>query len=775
MPVLQIKFDRHGLGDCVHFAHALQLYKRRGFEVTVQAEVNKRFVWDVAGVNVVHSGNLPDHPYLYPARFDDLAQPDCEQNKVVFGLTHNVMPKLDVSAEALWEELCAVRLSAHPLIPCEAHTEAEAFIAGLPRPLVCLHSRGTNWHERKSLPTDVAFDVIVKLIERTGGSVIVLDFDQRAPMVGSERCKGIKPGWGHIGIDRLCALYERCDLMIGVDSGPFHVAAMTDIKSLGLFRSLHPCRVCLPSSRATYLASDIWQAEWERRQPLWKIITYAGVEPTADDIVQAAEAILNDVTPVSRSNRQALQTRLSGRYRYRRIGYDERTLCLEPDGLITEGADGCERRWSVCRIDGADGIEITGKDGVICRCRAEDGLYRGRWTQFERMPIELIPMTESPVTLSSTISAAGEYFCEVIGLREFRVTLQPGGQAMTDDETVTRWSCAQDQLELSRDATVMARLRLESDSCWRGLSDTGRDVELIPASRQPFRSFGPTCPIEYRKNEYDYISLDQFHSDCIAFARMLPPVQAISGIPRSGLLAASLVALELNCPMVSLEELLNGQLPTVPVPRRGRGVRVQHDGMILVIDDNCSSGRVIASLRPKLHPDVKIGVIHGNNHADFVGKPIEREIYRSYEWTILHDDNAEYTLTDLDGVLCEDWCGGSEVANEEAYHSFLMNATPRRIPSYPLLGIVTNRLERDRGPTEDWLRRHGIRYQSLTMSPHPSFEVRDAAGDAATRKAAIYAAHPKARLFIESCGKQAREIKRLTGRPVLSIEDNCLV
>ncbi len=529
------------------------------------------------------------------------------------------------------------------------------------------------------------------------------------------------------------------------------------------------------NKRASYLASDQWEADWDQRKGLWKITTYAGAEPTADDIVRSAEAVLSGAAPVSQADRQNLLARLAGRYRYRRIGYDERILRLELDGTISEGADGCERHWSVCRLEGVDAIEISGKDGVICRCRADEGLYRGRWTQFERMPIELVPIAESPSSCSLATSVAGEYFCEVIGLREFRITLQSDGQAIADDETITRWSSAQDQLQLSRDATVVATLRLESDGCWRGLSDVERQVELIPASRQPFRSFGPTRPIEYRKGEYSYISLSQFHADCISFARKLPPIQAIAGIPRSGLLAASLVALELNCPMISLESLLDGKLPTVPVPRRGRGARVQRDGMILVIDDNCSSGRIIASLRPKLHPDVKIGVIHGNDHADYFGRPLEREIHRSYEWTILHDDNAEYTLTDLDGVLCEDWSGGSESVNEAAYQSFLKNAVPRRIPSYPLLGIVTNRLERDREPTEEWLKKHGIYYQSLTMSPHSTYETRDAAEDAATRKAAVYADHPKARLFIESCGQQAREIKRLTGRPVLSIEDNCLV
>ena len=775
MPTLRIKFDRHGLGDCVHFAHALQLYKRRGYEITLQAEENKLFLWKVAGVNVVQGGDLPDHPYIYPGRFEDLQQPDSGQNKVAHGLTHAVMPKLDESSESLWNELCAVRLSAHAHIPPAAHAEADAFVAGLPRPRICFHSRGTNWHERKSIPTDVAFDVIVKLLDRTGGSVIVLDFDQRAPMVGSDRCKGIKPGWGHIGIDRLCALYEQCDLMIGVDSGPFHVAALTEIRSLGLFRSLHPCRVCLPGPNAMYLASDRFEKNWETRRPLWNIVTYPGIEPTADSIVSAAEAQLSGCVPVRSDERKNALTRLAGRYHYRRIGHDERLLRLERDGTISEGAEGCEQRWSVGRLDGRDVIEISGKNGVICRCAFDGDCFRGRWTQFERMPIELVRVPDTSAMPLPSAPVAGEYYCEIIGEREFRVTLQDNGTAVAEADAVTTWKHAQDRLELRRESDLIASLQRDSDGCWRGQDDQNHPVEMISVSRQPFRSFGPTDPILYRKSEYQYITLRQFQADCITFARKLPPVQAIAGVPRSGLLAASLVALELNCPVIPLESLLEGCMPAVPVPRRGRGNRVDPDGIILVIDDNCSSGRVIRSLRPRLHPDVKIGVIHGGEPADLVGIPLERDVHRSYEWTILHDDNAEYTLTDLDGVLCEDWTGGSELNDLPAYKRFLREAQPRRIPSYPLLGIVTNRMECYRHQTEEWLDRHGVRYGELLMSPHSTFGERDSAGDAASRKAAAYQRHEKARLFIESCGRQSREIKRLTGRPVLSIEDNGLV
>lgn len=386
--ILKFKFDRHGLGDVVHFAYAVQLYRSRGYDVTVQVEENKKFLWQVAGVNIVQGGDLPDHAYHYPAGFDDLSQPDYATNKVAFGIRHQVLPKLDVTESQAWDELCAVRLSAHEHIPQEAHDEAERFLEGLPRPIICLHSRGTNWHERKSIPTDVAFDVILKLLDQTTGSVVVLDYDRRAPMVGDARCKGIKPSWGHIPVERLCALLERADLLIGIDSGPFHVAAMTGTKSLGVFRSLHPNRVCLPNPNAVYLVSDRHAEHWSSRQDRWNLAMYAGAEPTADDIVSTAIQVLQGMTKPKES--QMLLEQLAGWYDYNRVGHDRRKIELLPNGKIGAGSGDCEYQWFARMEKGVPVIAISGKVGVICDCqKGTDGKFHGRWTQFERMPIEL--------------------------------------------------------------------------------------------------------------------------------------------------------------------------------------------------------------------------------------------------------------------------------------------------------------------------------------------------------------------------------------------------
>ena len=100
---------------------------------------------------------------------------------------------------------------------------------------------------------------------------------------------------------------------------------------------------------------------------------------------------------------------------------------------------------------------------------------------------------------------------------------------------------------------------------------------------------------------------------------------------------------------------------------------------------------------------------------------------------------------------------------------------PKRIPTFPLNGIVTNRLERHRPQTEAWLAKHGIEYGKLIMSPYATFAERDRANDSARRKANAYAADPTLRLFIESDDQQAIQIAKFSGRPVFSMARNGLV
>ncbi len=129
---------------------------------------------------------------------------------------------------------------------------------------------------------------------------------------------------------------------------------------------------------------------------------------------------------------------------------------------------------------------------------------------------------------------------------------------------------------------------------------------------------------------------------------------------------------------------------------------------------------------------------------------------------------AQSVLTDLDGVLCPDWPGGSEAEADTPllYLSHLVESVPLFVPPHAVLGIVTSRLDRYRGVTEEWLARHGIRCFSLRMMPAETVAERQAIGSARW-KAAVYDEYPDAILFVESKPEYATGIATLTKKPVL--------
>jgi len=781
VPELKIKFDRHGLGDCVHFAHALQLYQRRGFDVTVQAEENKLFVWKVAGVNIVQGGDLPDHPYIYPADFDDLGQPDHETNKVAFGLKHDVMPNLEdlgLTSESAWEELCAIRLSAHDHISPEAHAEAEAFLEGLPHPIICVHSRGTNWHERKSLPTEVAFDVILKLLLQTGGSVVVLDFDHRAPMVGHERCRGIKPTWGHISIDRLCALYERCDLMIGVDSGPFHVASLTNIKALGVFRSLHPNRVCLPHPNAVYLVSDQYRHALKDRDNRWAFAWYQGDTLSADSIVSATTAHLKGIHAVQQTDNTSLQ-QLAGRYTYTRVGYDQRTLELLPNGTIGAGWGGCEQRWTSSQKNGSSTIAISGKDGVICLCHhCDDGIFRGQWLKFEQMSIELNPLDRIEVSPrpqaiappNDVHSLAGDYTYRRIWHEDRHMKLLPGGAIAdsTSNDCEQSWSLCNGLLSIAGKAGVICRLSRAKDGVWRGRWNQYErmPIEMIPEGYE-ITPLEPFYHVEMSADNFDFLRYENLISAVRNFCNHLDCPLAVAGVPRAGTLVAAMIAEYFAIPLIDLDEALSSS-PYIPDQRRPHG-NPDNAAFVLVVDDTVWGGRTMSYIRSRkmTGANVRFACIYAtpeNRHlVDYYYADHPRAL-NMFEWNMLREPWADKAFCDLDGVLSEDWTDGDEVTHSASYEHHVNHAKVLYRPTHPVGAIVTGRIEAVRAQTEAWLRNNDLHYKTLIMFPGTVSERN--ATNIGQWKGELYRSS-SAKVFFESDYTQATTIHGIAGKPVV--------
>jgi hypothetical protein len=106
----------------------------------------------------------------------------------------------------------------------------------------------------------------------------------------------------------------------------------------------------------------------------WSGVLWHNPEPTPDE-----QRVIDELT--------------GQRFLYRRVGYDERPMRLDAGGVVGEGSAECERRWYVNIDDGQAILTISRLDRPTCHLvRGIDGVWRGRWLEFEKMPIEFIPM-----------------------------------------------------------------------------------------------------------------------------------------------------------------------------------------------------------------------------------------------------------------------------------------------------------------------------------------------------------------------------------------------
>jgi len=94
------------------------------------------------------------------------------------------------------------------------------------------------------------------------------------------------------------------------------------------------------------------------------------------------------------AEQRTIESLVGGHFIYRRVGYDQRAIVLDPNCLVGDGADECERRWSINHEAGQEILTISRFDRPTCHLMQDaDGVWRGRWLEHERMPVELVPVT----------------------------------------------------------------------------------------------------------------------------------------------------------------------------------------------------------------------------------------------------------------------------------------------------------------------------------------------------------------------------------------------
>ena len=255
---------------------------------------------------------------------------------------------------------------------------------------------------------------------------------------------------------------------------------------------------------------------------------------------------------------------------------------------------------------------------------------------------------------------------------------------------------------------------------------------------------------------FTYRSYDDLHRDVRDWLLHAPSFAAVAGIPRSGILAAAIVAQVRNIPLLEIGDLDD---PFRPDWAR-RLDRV--DGPLLIVDDTSWTGRTIRAWRQLARPWIawvkptavlQFAAVYGGRKAladlDLYGYRLQTGNH-CFAWNLGRDLISRRIATDMDGVLCHDPPRQSD----------------RLLAPAKFETIITGRPERHRPRTMEWLRAHGVDHKRLVMLPDG-----EPAAHVARFKASVYRRfHDRGDVvaYVESDHRQAREIADRTRLPVVS-------
>jgi len=202
---------------------------------------------------------------------------------------------------------------------------------------------------------------------------------------------------------------------------------------------------------------------------------------------------------------------------------------------------------------------------------------------------------------------------------------------------------------------------------------------------------------------------------------------------------------------------------------------VPTDAPILIVEDAVVRAEDINRLqtelliaRPEWHDRLYTAAVYATADAasrvNFYARIINAP--RWFQWNWLNQGGQRYTAWDIDGALCVD--PPLVDADEGGYEFCIANAKPLYVQrSYRIPLIVTNRLERHRAATEQWLLRHGVAWDRLEMNPAKTTKERASEdGYPFKRKADAYLADETLMVFVESGDNQAKQIYQATGKAV---------
>lgn len=269
-------------------------------------------------------------------------------------------------------------------------------------------------------------------------------------------------------------------------------------------------------------------------------------------------------------------------------------------------------------------------------------------------------------------------------------------------------------------------------------------------------------------------------------------IDVVVGVPRSGMIPASIIAQYLNKPLVDVYQFVNGDYIGKGGDRFKKYIKdkVDRSGVkkVLIVDDCIGTlgynHQEIDNLLSPLKEDFEIiqlvAYLESHNRIDLINiylEDVSRYMHDSvnvvyYEWNLFtHNIQTAYFLFDMDGILCVD---PPDDINTELYESYLPNATPNIIPVIKIGGIVTYRINKYREVTEEWLKKTRVQYGQLVMFNAESREQRNNSGVSGGQYKAYVYNNSNAICFVESNQWEAEQIYQLTNKPVYCLANNVL-
>lgn len=242
---------RHGLGDAVQFTVVLQHLQRQrpGWNVDVAALTGKHsaFVGLARSVLTLDGGRVDRSGYdqVYRLEWHECSQamghaPSTKATRCldeVFGIEadpllcrYAIQPSVDAerAARGYLAAIC------HQEVP-----DSERY------PAVLIHYQGNTSAESKDLPHELVRELCDDL-RRLRMTPVILDWDRRCPFIDNVHIHNpgadhsLWAGRGTGDAQMIASLIEASSLMIGIDSGPLHVAGATSTPTIGVWTEHHP-------------------------------------------------------------------------------------------------------------------------------------------------------------------------------------------------------------------------------------------------------------------------------------------------------------------------------------------------------------------------------------------------------------------------------------------------------------------------------------------------------------------------------------------------------